>query len=50
MPNPDLEFDMQRYRLKIERKFAESAVNSKFKMPLFDAKKNRRVANINKLS
>jgi len=34
VPNPALEEDMDRYRLKIERKFAESEVNAKFKMPL----------------
>ena len=33
MPNPALELDMARYRLKIERKFAESFVNHSFKMP-----------------
>ena len=33
MPNPALELDMARYRLKIERKFAESFVNHNFKMP-----------------
>lgn len=33
VPNPALELDMARYRLKIERKFAESFVNHNFKMP-----------------
>ena len=33
VPNPNLELDMARYRLKIERKFAESYVNHAFKMP-----------------
>ena len=33
VPNPALELDMARYRLKIERKFAESYVNHSFKMP-----------------
>ena len=33
VPNPALEMDMARYRLKIERKFAESYVNHAFKMP-----------------
>ena len=33
MPNPALELDMARYKLKIERKFAESYVNHSFKMP-----------------
>ena len=33
VPNPALEMDMARYRLKIERKFAESYVNHSFKMP-----------------
>lgn len=33
VPNPALEQDMERYKLKIERKFAESYVNATFKMP-----------------
>ena len=33
VPNPALELDMSRYRLKIEKKFAESFVNNSFKMP-----------------
>ena len=33
VPNPALELDMARYRLKIERKFAESYVNHTFRMP-----------------
>lgn len=33
MPNPALELDMARYKLKIERKFAESYVNHTFVMP-----------------
>jgi hypothetical protein len=37
VPNPALEEDMDRYRIKIERKFAESVVNAKFKMPLMAA-------------
>lgn len=44
VPNPALEQDMKRYRLKIERKFQESAVNAKFKMPLVaEQPKQRRV-------
>lgn len=34
MPNPALENDMKKYKLKIERKFADSLVNRRFKMPL----------------
>ena len=33
MPNPALEVDMARYRLKIEKKFSESYMNHNFKMP-----------------
>lgn len=33
VPNPALELDMARYKLKIERKFEESYVNHTFKMP-----------------
>ena len=33
MPNPALEVDMARYRLKIEKKFEESFMNHNFKMP-----------------
>ena len=33
VPNPALELDMERYKLKIERKFNESYVNATFKMP-----------------
>ena len=33
VPNPALELDMARYRLKIERKYSESFVNRNFKMP-----------------
>ena len=33
VPNPALELDMARYKLKIERKFAESYVNHSFVMP-----------------
>lgn len=34
VPNPALESDMKRYKIKIERKFDESKVNQKFRMPL----------------
>ena len=47
VPNPALEQDMKRYRLKIERKFQESAVNAKFKMPLIpEPQKQRRVREV----
>ena len=36
VPNPALERDMDRYRLKIEKKFSESYVNHKFKFPRVD--------------
>jgi len=33
VPNPALEEDMDRYRIKIERRFQESEMNRSFKMP-----------------
>ena len=33
VPNPTLEVDMARYRLKIEKKFSESFMNHNFSMP-----------------
>ena len=33
MPNPALDKDMERYKLKIERKFRESFINHSFKFP-----------------
>ena len=41
VPNPALELDMARYRLKIERKFAESYVNHSFKMPKLPVQSKR---------
>ena len=38
VPNPALELDMARYRLKIERKFGESFVNHQFVMPRIQPK------------
>ena len=38
MPNPALELDMERYKLKIERKFNESYINATFKMPRIKTK------------
>jgi hypothetical protein len=33
VPNPALEADMERYRVKIERRFEASRMNQTFKMP-----------------
>ena len=41
VPNPALELDMGRYRLKIERKFQESFMNRNFKMPKLPPKPTR---------
>lgn len=38
VPNPALELDMERYKLKIERKFNESYINANFRMPRIKTK------------